>query len=416
MPLLSIKIAMHRKFILILALLGGARAFGELCEDYQPTRTDNIPLENVSGCSDIFLEGYVQALLDMHYFEYQVKVVIKDQVAYLFNMPCNDLVSESIFSFVCDIPGIFAAQQLDYTYDEYCNQWQWENPCGICGEPNCCQNVCPIPPPYYSPCDDVGGIWFPQMNVLFAPPIADPRTVTNSAALRFNDDVVGKHAGAVSFGEQFIVFRWRDFCCTGGDLEWGVEAGIFATFDLDHPKACMFNTDFFVAALFDYAWDKWSWRFRVWHLSAHVGDEFLISNPNFRRRNLSNEGIDLFASYQICRPIRVYAGIGDIFDRDKEFEQHPWYVEWGAEVRILGERDYFNKLYWQPFLAMNFSSYEEHDWNIDQTYALGIEWSKLQGIGRKIRIFVEYHQGHSFEGQFSKHRCSYSALRLTWGF
>jgi hypothetical protein len=238
----------------------------------------------------------------------------------------------------------------------------------------------------------------------------------DSAALRFNDNVIGKHVGAVSFGDQFIFYRWRDLGFWRGEFEFGIEAGIFSVFDLDHPQACMVNTDFYVAALFDYAVKQWSYRLRIWHLSSHIGDEFLLCNPGFDRCNVSDEGVDLFVSYQISQPIRLYAGVGDIFDRDKEFPEKPVYFEWGTEIRVLGVRDHYHRLYIQPFLAMKFGTWAEHDWDIDQTYLLGVEWSKVKAVGRKFRLFGEYHEGFSDEGQFVKKRTKYAAIRAAFGF
>lgn len=364
---------------------------------YRPTRTDNVPACELVNATDEYLTGYLQALVDMNYYEFEVKVVVREKVAYVYNLPHNQLIAQSILSFVYDVPCICRVQCVPF------------EPCSNgCVPPPCCNN--------YSPCCEMSGIWFPQTTVLFAPLVADPRQVTSSAALRFNDNAVGQHVGAVSFGDDYIVYRWKDVWWWHGDLETGIEAGVFAVFDLDHVKACHVNTDFFVSVLFNYAFDVYSFRFRLWHLSSHIGDEFLLSNLDFDRRNLSDEGIDLFASYQLCQPLRLYAGLGYIFDRDKEFPEKPIYVEFGTEVRVFGERYHPDKLYMQPFLAMHFRTWNEHNWSIDQTYALGLEWSKIQGIGRKARLFLEYHDGFSKDGQFLRHRSSYAAIRLMYGF
>ena len=58
---------------------------------------------------------------------------------------------------------------------------------------------------------------------------------------------------------------------------------------------------------------------------------------------------------------------------------------------------------------------QTNHWQFDFTTQLGYEWSKLQGVGRKMRIFLEYHKGYS-EGQFFKDRTQYGAIRLSWGF
>lgn len=377
------------------------------------TRSDNIPQTHVLNMCDDYLTGYVQALVDMHYYEFAVRTIVRCGTVYVFNLPNNELIASSILCFIYDIPCVGCVQRVNCCPAEFidflarCDPVAAQEIAGsgaylsMCAVPQCCQ---------------IRGIWFPQNTVLFQPLIADPRQVMNAASLRFNDNVIGKHVGAVSFGDEFVFLRLKDLLWWHGDMDLGVEAGIFSVFDLDHPEACMVNTDFFVAALVTYAFDRWSFRFRLWHLSSHIGDEFLLANPGFHRRNLSDEGADIFASYQWGQAIRIYAGIGDIFDRDRDFPEHPFYVQWGAEIRAFGGRDCFNKLYIQPFLAMNFSSWEEHNFDLDQTYALGVEWSKIQGVGRKFRIFCEYHNGFCREGQFVRERSNYFDIKLNYGF
>ncbi|MEZ5315635.1 MAG: DUF1207 domain-containing protein [Chlamydiales bacterium] len=272
-------------------------------------------------------------------------------------------------------------------------------------------SIC-LPPPE----PQVKAIWLPQNTVLFHPLIADPRQVMNAAALRLNDNVIGKHVGAASFGGDFIIIRLKDILYWHGDMDLGIQAGIFSVFDLDHIEACMVNTDFFASLLATYAFDRWSFRLRWWHISSHLGDEYLLSNPGFDRCNLSDEGVDFFASYQFGYAVRVYGGMGYIYSRDQEFPEEPLYFEGGAEIRIFSGKDRFNRLYIQPFLAMNFRTWEEHDYDIDQTYALGVEWSKLQGVGQKFRVWMEYHNGFSKEGQFVKERADYLALKINYGF
>lgn len=338
----------------------------------------------------------------MHYYEFQVKVVVQEGVAYVYNLPRNTVLADSILCFVGDVPCIVGVEVGG------CEPI-WCDPCDPC-------DVCSGDYSFCSPYCEVKGVWLPQTTVLFAPLIADPRQVLNSAALRFNDSAIGKKVGAATFGDDFIFYRWKDVWRWHGDLEVGIEAGIFSVFDLNHANAAYVNSDFYVAGLCNYAFDAYAFRLRLWHLSSHVGDEFLLAHPEFQRKNLSDEGIDFFVSYMLCRAIRLYAGIGDIFDRDRSFPEKPLYIEFGTEIRVFGERDFCENLYCQPFLAMHFRSWQEHDWTLDQTYALGVEWSKLRGVGKKFRIFVELHNGFCCEGQFLRQRSRYVAIRTSYSF
>lgn len=423
---LKLGMMVMRKWMIGALVVCGAVAFAEdeiaqacvsnyYCNDGIPrTRADNIPQTHVANMCDEYLTGYVQALVDMHYYEFEVRTIVREGVVFVFNLPNNELISNSILCFIYDIPCVQCIQRVNCCPEDFICALEQYDPAAACdiAVTDSYAALCQCPEDRCA----IRGIWFPQNTVLFPPLIADPRQVTNAAALRFNDDVIGKHVGAVSFGDDFIFLRLKDVLYWHGDMDLGIEAGIFSVFDLDHVEACMVNTDFYVAALVSYAFDRWSFRFRLWHLSSHIGDEFLISNPGFDRRNLSDEGADLFVAYQLGQAIRLYLGVGDIFARDKEFPEHPFYVDWGAEIRVFGGRDCFNKLYVQPFLAMNFSSWEEHNFDLDQTYALGVEWSKLQGVGRMLRFFLEYHNGFSKEGQFLRERSDYFAIKLTYGF
>ncbi len=377
------------------------------------TRADNIPQMHLINMCDEYMTGYVQALVDMHYYEFAVRTLFRQGTVFVFDLPRNELIARSILCFIYDIPYVQCVQRVNCPPQAFVCALSTIDPLAardisvstayraLCDTPKCCQ---------------IRGIWLPQNTVLFQPLVADPRQVINGASIRFNDTVIGKHVGAVSFGDEFILLRLLDMLWWHGDMDLGVEAGIFSVFDLDHVEACMVNTDFFVAALVTYALDRWSFRFRLWHMSSHIGDEFLICNPGFDRRNVSDEGVDIFASYQLGQAVRLYAGIGDIYSRDKTFPERPLYFEFGTEIRVFGMRDCFDKLYVQPFLAMHFRSWEEHDYSVDQTYVLGVEWSKLQGVGRKFRLFLEYHNGFCKEGQFVRQRSDYGALKLEYGF
>lgn len=374
---------------------------GEYCIDYTspPTRSDSIPL--VEEMDDEYLAGYLQALIDMHYYEFQVQVVVCDCNVYLYHLPKNELLARSILAFICDVPYVQSVHRVDEDEDD-------EPYCEGVEEPPACE--------FTSPYAEVRGIWFPQSTVLFAPLIADPRQVTYSAAWRINDHPIGQNVGAVTFGDDFPIFRWKDVLRWHGDMQIGIEAGVFAVFDLDHMEKSYVNADFFVSIPLTYAFDLWSFRFRIWHLSSHVGDEFLMAHHNFDRKNLSNNAVDFFASYQFDESLRIYCGVGDVFSSDDEFPVKPFYIEYGTEIRLGGLRSYYHKLYIQPFYAMNLLNWQENDWELDATYQLGIELSKLQGVGRKVRFFFEYHDGFCDEGQFINVRSTYYALRLSYGF
>lgn len=368
-------------------------------DSYVLTRTDSLPECDFDNASDEYLQGYIQALVDMHYYEQRVRVTVSDHVVYLGNLPHNDLLSKSIISFVKDIPGVKSVEVQHLTQKEL-EAWE-TNP----------------------PERRVNGVWFPQSTVLFQPLVADPREPMYYAAYRGGDRVIGHTVAAVAFGDDFPIFRWRDILWHG-DLQIGIDAGVWAVFNFsdlprhNHEFSELVNTDYMVGIPLSYAIDRWSFRFRIYHLSSHLGDEFIVNNPKFlhKRKNPSYEAIDFFTSYQFSSNLRGYFGPGVILHSDDSFPMKTFYVEYGFELRMFGQKYDYHRLYGTPFLAVHLENWQCRSWSLDTTIKAGYELSKLQGVGRKMRLYADYHTGFSYEGQFFKKRTKYGEVGFSWGW
>jgi len=360
-------------------------------------QTENISKQYISSEEDAYLEGYIQALVNSHYYEFDILVYVENGDVYLYNLPINALTRTSIINFVKDLPDVTSVTSVDKFPEKKMERIEQ-------------REVRP----------QVKGIWFPQQTVLYPPMIANPRATIYSAAYHIGDNVIGTKSIAVSLGDNFPIFRWRQVMRWKGDLQIDIQAGIWSVFKMgvhhEGEVSELVNTDYFVGFPLSYAVNKWSFRLRPYHVSTHLGDEFLVHNPGVKRLNPSMEGIDFFVSYQVNSALRIYIGPGWVFHSDDTFPiKPPFYVEWGGEVRLLGYKSFYHNLYGTAFLAIYLRNWQVNGWNLDGTYMVGYEWSKLQGVGRKMRLFINYHRGYS-EGQFFKMRTSWTGAGLSWGF
>ncbi|MCI0382400.1 MAG: DUF1207 domain-containing protein [Chlamydiae bacterium] len=383
-------------------LVGEEKAEEDLVADadfFLLSRGESVP-NDLDGAPDHYLEGYIQALLDMHFYEHRVIVKVKKHKVYLYNLPKNEMLANSIISFVKDMPGVKSVEVMGELPREELEKRE----------------------KYIT--SSVGGVWFPQSTVLFPPLVADPRQVVYSAAYRFGDRVIGTQAIAVSLGDDFPIFRWRNVGRWHGDLQIGIEAGIWSVFNFKdiHKKNGQYcelvNTDYYLGLPLTYAFDRWAFRFRIYHVSSHLGDEFLVNHPQFlaKRKNPSYEAIDFFTSYQFTKHFRGYFGPGLILHSDKTFPMDHFYVQYGAELRIWGQKLNYHRLYGTPFFAVHIENWQVRHWAFDVTAKIGYEISKLAGIGRKMRVYLTYHHGFSYEGQFFKKRTDYGEVGFSWGF
>lgn len=373
----------------------------EIAQADSPTRKDAIPKYDFEHATDAYLEGYIQALVDMHYYEFQVMVFVTDHKVFLGHLPKNELLSSSIIAFVQDIPGVKSVEvKKDFSKETTAVDLKSKE------QPK------------------VNGVWFPQMTVLFPPLIADPRQPMYYVAYRFGDRVVGNHAVAVALGDDFPIFRWNDVFSWHGDLQIDIEAGAWAVFNfshVDHSRGDLceiFNTDYLIGFPLSYAVNRWAFRLRPYHISGHLGDEYICVRPFVceKRKNPSFEAIDFYTSYQANAHVRLYFGPGFVVHSDNSFHLDPFYVGYGTEIRVWGSRLDYHKLYGTPFLAIFIDNWQQHHWQFDFNVRLGYEFSKLQGVGRKMRLYLSYHDGYSWEGQFFNERTEYGEVGLSWGF
>jgi len=353
--------------------------------------------QHLSEEEDAYLEGYIQAIVNSHYYEFNIRVYVENRDVYLYNLPKNALLRTSILNFVRTIPKVRSVTSVDkFPYQALGKMEKRE-----------------IKP-------QVKGIWFPQQTVLFPPMIANPRATIYLMSYRNKDRVMGANAVAFSLGDNFPIFRWRNVFNGEGDVQIDIQSGIWSVFKMGihyHNEVSeLINTDYLVGFPLSYAVDKWAFRLRAYHVSSHLGDEYIVHHKHVERVNPSMEAVDFFVSCQVNSALRLYVGPGWVFHSDKSYPiKPPLYIEWGGEVRFWGYENFYHKLYGTAFAAMHVRNWQVHRWRSDITCMVGYEWSKLQGVGRKIRFFLNYHNGYS-EGQFFKMLTSWKGLGFSWGF
>jgi len=248
------------------------------------------------------------------------------------------------------------------------------------------------------------GISFFGKKRLFEPLIADPRWPHFSISYQFYiDDDELKNVGATSFGETLPFYA--DIAPFGGEWQVGLQAAVFALFDLDAASHDLINADYWVGIPLSYRGNAFSAIFRLFHQSSHLGDEFLLRS-RVDRVNLSYEALDFKASYDLTEPFRVYAGSGYIMRREPD-DLKRWSLQYGVEFR--SPRAYVNDTM-KPVAGADFKNRQESDWNMDISLRTGIEIESEKMFWNRLYFLIEYFYGFSPHGQFYDRRIEYLSL------
>jgi hypothetical protein len=239
---------------------------------------------------------------------------------------------------------------------------------------------------------------------LFLPLLADPRWPHFSlsyghSTFRTNPPDIA----STNFGETFPIVRGN---LPAGQWEIGIQAGVFAIFDLDTASKNLQNADYFVGIPVTYRWEGSSVLFRFFHQSSHLGDEFLLANPHVTRVNLSFEQFDLKFSQEFGDWLRLYGGGGYMVDRDPS-NLKPWSTQGGVE--LTSPWTLLNGVA-RPLAALDLQFHQETNWNTNLSLRAGIQLESPVLSSTKLQLLGEYYDGNSPNGQFFEQRTKYAGL------
>jgi hypothetical protein len=325
--------------------------------------------------SDEFIRGYISALVENNLFQITIESFqVRDGVVYLKCQKLSEGQQNRISKIILNIEGVQGVEVLTKGVPSI-NESEQKEQVKLKREPE-------LPA-------------FLLNDKLFQPLIADPRWPHFSATYQhYIDDDQLKNVAATSFGESFSIYRFNG--PWDSTMEFGIQAGVFAVFDLDSTSFDLINADYLVGIPLTIKKGNFSNMTRLFHQSSHLGDEFLLRGRTKDRINLSYESLHSIFSYDLPIGLRVYAGGGYLMRRDPS-DLKPWSTQAGLEFR--------SPLTWmgdalRPLAAIDFQNREESDWHTDISIRTGIQFENPDFLSRKMQILLEYYNGKSPNGQF----------------
>ncbi|MBA4018635.1 MAG: DUF1207 domain-containing protein [Pirellula sp.] len=164
------------------------------------------------------------------------------------------------------------------------------------------------------------------------------------------------------------------------------------------PRLDLQNNEDLVAADFragiplTYGIGRWQSKFAFYHLSSHVGDEYLVRNPGFVRNNYSRDAFVLGQAYYLTADIRVYGEVGWAFNCDVS---EPWEFQFGAEYSPLMKPG----IRGAPFAAINGQLRQEVNYGGNVVVQAGWQW-RARNRGHLFRAGLQYYNGKDEQFEF----------------
>lgn len=261
----------------------------------------------------------------------------------------------------------------------------------------------------------LGTVGFPQ-DQIFCPLLADPKEVRSFVTfLRGTFPSIGDPSGkgtpiaSVGLGDSFGLVRFGG-PDAGEGLQLDVVGSIFAQFNLGSLSNDLINADYVIGLPLTFRRSGFSIRGRLYHQSSHLGDEYLLSNEDIERENLSFEAVEALLSQEI-RVVRIYAGAERIFRREPDTLPGKLFHA-GLELRTGRARNV------QVVGGIDIKTTELHDWSPATSGRVGLEFGRPAPGGhptRLVTLMLEFYDGPSPYGQFFRDDISYVGVGLHFG-
>ena len=235
--------------------------------------------------------------------------------------------------------------------------------------------------------------FLPRMS--FRPLLADPNEHQIGTALRSGEfSQRGSIDGIASFGASLPIVG---FNAGGFIVQLGAAGGAIARFDMKTPGNDIVSEDYEVGIPVWIQGGRMGARFRAYHRSSHIGDEFVLSNPGFTRFDMTYEAVEAIISASF-RSARLYLGGDYIYDNittdidpgvlraGADMIQEPGFVKGSLRARMVG--------------GIDLKASNDLEWKAAKSAVAGVELSRIDSRYPSMRILVELFSGPSEAGQF----------------
>lgn len=217
----------------------------------------------------------------------------------------------------------------------------------------------------------------------------DPRLST-----MFLVDQDGNWVWDSALGGRASILRYGTF---GSDKPQGwelqVEGAAFVRL-LPEDERDVAAVDFRAGVLSAYRVDQFQWKFGYYHISSHLGDEFLLKNPGFDRLNYSRDSLVLGGGYFPTENLRLYFEVGWAVIYTSGGAE-PWEIQTGFEYETQGPTG----IRGAPYFALNVHLREEVEWGGSLNMLAGWMWRGYH-TSHTFRAGLQFYNGKNAQYSF----------------
>ncbi len=207
----------------------------------------------------------------------------------------------------------------------------------------------------------------------------------------FWDATLGARVGLLRYGTEEAKHP--------SGIQWDLEGATITRLDIQNAEDVE-SLDYRFGTEITAAEGPWAMKLGYFHISSHVGDEYMVRNPTFERINYVTESWLIGISYAPNDAVRLYGEFVNSFHAAGGAKRYQFQT--GAEYTPVAKSPRIGA----PFAAVNLNFREAVDYDVSTTIQVG--WG-FQGpvSGRRLRFGAQYADGPTSQYSFFQRRESY---------
>jgi hypothetical protein len=175
------------------------------------------------------------------------------------------------------------------------------------------------------------------------------------------------------------------------------EGAVFTRLLPSEPSTMMEAADFRFGFLGTFRKNHIAFKAGYYHISSHLGDEFLIANPAFPRINYVRDAAIVGVFGDVTPNLQAYGEVANAIGREGGAE--PWEFQTGCQFCPKPTRG----LRGAPFAGINSYVRQDFNWVTSINVIVGWNWVGPSS-GRRFRIGMQYYNGPALQYSFLDRR------------
>ncbi len=190
--------------------------------------------------------------------------------------------------------------------------------------------------------------------------------------------------------------------------QWDLEGAALLRQDIDEALDVE-AVDFRIGSVITYKQGQTAYKAGYYHISSHVGDEFLVRNPGFQRINYVRDSLIVGVYHNVTEGLAVYGEVAYAFKTDGGAE--PFELQFGTEYSSPNAICPGGA----PFAAVNYHGRQEFDFGGGLNVLAGWEWIGSTS-NRRLRIGGQFYTGKDTQWSFFDEDITMTGVGIWYDF